>query len=308
MYHVLRPFRPLLRPLPFTIISGTAIFFTVSKLSAESPSFGLNTMSAPPLKTNSFPVEHYSPRHGSWPYTLNDFQRQDSSSDASFYSSPRFVTHMDDHAIAQLRKYYDQVLPRRGRILDFCSSWVSHYPKAIEDAVEKGDLSVIGMGMNKAELDANPVFRTEETRILRDLNEDAEIPLKVGSIGDKTLQDGLDAATCVVSIDYLTRPVEILSSLRERMKTGGRIHLAISNRCFPTKAVSRWLRVDEQERLRMVGDYLHFAGWKNIEIVDLSGEDESNEQAPTSSFATLMRSMGMGGHDPLWVVSGVKED
>lgn len=308
MYRVLRSFRPLLHPLPLTVLSGTAIFFAASRFSTGPPHLASNRMSSPSPGMKSFPVKRYTSRHDAWPYALNDFQRQDPSSDASFYSSPRFVTHIDDHAISQLRKYYDQELPRRGRILDFCASWVSHYPAAIEDAVKNRNLVVIGMGMNKAELDANPVLRTEEARVLQDLNENAEIPVSMGKIGDGIVQDGLDAATCVVSIDYLTRPVAVLSTLRERMKAGGAVHLAISNRCFPTKAVSRWLRVDEQERLQMVGDYLHFAGWKKIEVVDLSGGNESNEQAPTSSFAALMRSMGMGGHDPLWIVRGVRED
>ncbi|KAI9675461.1 MAG: hypothetical protein M1822_008939 [Bathelium mastoideum] len=259
--------------------------------------------------TTAFPVKPFSPRHDTWPYTSADFQRQDPSADASFYSSPRFVTHIDDHAIGQLKRYYAEALPKQGRILDFCSSWISHYPPVIEDAIKRGNLVVVGMGMNKAELDANPMLPTEETRVLRDLNGGAEIPDAVSQVGSETVQPGIDAATCVVSIDYLTRPVEILSSLRRLMKPGGVVHLAISNRCFPTKAVSRWLRVDEQERLYMVGNYLHFAGFKKIEIVDLSGSgEEGEEQTPTSSFATLMRSMGMGGYDPLWIVRGVKED
>ncbi|KAL9094645.1 MAG: hypothetical protein Q9165_003205 [Trypethelium subeluteriae] len=266
-------------------------------------------MTSTPANIKSFPVEPYVPRHASWPYSSIDFQRQDPSTDASFYSSPRFVTHIDDHAISQLRNYYADVLPTRGRILDFCSSWISHYPPTIEEATKDGELIVVGMGMNKAELEANPVLRREDARVLRDLNEDAEIPSEVASVGGGDKEEGFDAATCVVSIDYLVRPVEILSSLRQRMKPGGTVHLAVSNRCFPTKAVSRWLRVDEQERLQMVGDYLHFAGWKNIEIVDLGDKEEDRkEQAPTTSFAALVRSMGMGGHDPLWIVRGTRED
>ena len=309
MEHLLRPLRPLLRPIPLTLLSGTAVFLAGSRFSASHVNIAPTVMTSLASKTGAFPVQSYSPRHSSWPYTTNDFQRQDVSSDGSFYSSPRFVTHIDDHAISQLRKYYAEVLPKRGRILDFCSSWVSHYPPAVEEAVRKGDLVIVGMGMNKAELDANSVLGTEETKVLKDLNVDAEIPKDVPIVGGNQLEQGLDAATCVVSIDYLTQPLEILSSLRQHMKPSGRVHLAISNRCFPTKAVSRWLHVDEQERLQMVGDYLHFAGWKKIEIVDLKEEEnEGEQQAPKSSFAALMRSMGMGGHDPLWIVRGVNEE
>ncbi|KAK5019537.1 hypothetical protein LTR39_000306 [Cryomyces antarcticus] len=136
--------------------------------------------------------------------------------------------------------------------------------------------------MNKAELDANPVLR-KENRLLADLNVQPKIPDEAGN--------DFDAATCVVSIDYLTKPKEVLESLKQRTKEGGMVHLIISNRCFPTKAVGRWLRVGEEERLNMVGDYLHFAGWKNIEIVDLSSAEEGRE--PPSGIAGLMQFIGM---------------
>ncbi|KAK4983147.1 hypothetical protein LTR66_008944 [Elasticomyces elasticus] len=252
--------------------------------------------------TSQWPVTAYHPRHQTWPYKTSDFTRSDPSSDSSFYDAPRFVTHIDDHAIASLRAYYAAVLPREGRILDFCSSWISHYPPAIEDAVKKGELQVVGMGMNKAELDANPIL---SSRLLHDLNEVPEFPYAV--IGSEAASEALDASTCVVSIDYLTSPREILTSLLQRTNKGGTVHLAVSNRCFPTKVVSRWLRVSEDERLQMVGDYLWFAGWRSIEIVDLSGKDEEDEQPDGGALQRFMRSMGMGAHDPIWVVRGTKE-
>jgi hypothetical protein len=67
-----------------------------------------------------------------------------------------------------------------------------------------------------------------------------------------------------------------------------------------------------------VGDYLHFAGWKNIEIVELSNgriEPDQAEQAQTSSgggassLQGLFGMMGMmRGRDPLWVVRARRED
>jgi hypothetical protein len=253
--------------------------------------------------TNNWPVKQYTPRHQNWPYNPSDFTRRDSSSDDRFYSAPRFVAHIDDAAIASLREYYDATLPRKGTILDFCSSWISHYPKSIEDAASSGDLKVIGMGMNKAELDANQVLNSG--RLLKDLNEDPDIASALTEIqavsGDENSK--LDASTNVVSTDYLTKPVDVLKSLLQATKTGGTVHLTISNRCFPTKAISRWLRVEEDERLEMVADFLHFAGWKKIEIVELSN-GSADAGAPQ---AGLMKWMGMNSRDPLWVVRAVKE-
>ena len=240
----------------------------------------------------------------------------DPSLDTNFYSTPRFVTHIDDNAIVNLKQYYDVFLPQSSSsehpsssskpvsILDICSSWVSHYPPRIAAPASKtdGDVIVVGTGMNDAELAANPVLnptasgkaRDGETRRrrwwLQDLNAHPKlnVPRDLAnelSDTDKGTAGHLDATTCVVSIDYLTSPVGILSSVRTLTKPAGTIHLVISNRCFPTKAVGRWLKVDEPARLEMVGDYLWWSGWRSIEIVEVV--------APGSWLK-----------DPLWVVRG----
>ncbi|MCJ1288391.1 hypothetical protein MMC26_007748 [Xylographa opegraphella] len=253
------------------------------------------TPSSSSSNPTTYPSFRYHPRHPSFPYTARDFQRQDESPDTDFYSAPRYVTHIDDHAISVLSEYYAQNLPSQGRILDFCSSWISHFPKTLEVRAvktargelgrEEGALEVVGMGINEKELAANPILKQ---RILQDLNEQPDIPVEVGT---------LDAATCVVSIDYLIHPREVLESLRARMKKGGTVHLVVSNRCFPTKAVGRWLRVGEQEKLLMVGDYLHWSGWREVEVVTVcDGKGDGGGW------------FGMGRPDPLWVVRGKNVD
>jgi hypothetical protein len=203
----------------------------------------------------------------------------ESGNDSGFYATPRFVTHIDDNAILTALKYYDEVLPRQGRILDFCSSWVSHYPSEVEQAAASGSLQVLGIGMNKAELSKNPVLTHWS---VQDLNQEPEVQLPGPPRGQ------LDASTCVVSIDYLTRPVEVLQSIRQQTNDGGKVHLLISNRCFPTKVVGPWLRAGEEDRLNMVGDYLWWSGWRNIEI------------------QTLVK--GSFVRDPLWVVRAEKSN
>lgn len=77
------------------------------------------------------------------------------------------------------------------------------------------------------------------------------------------------------------------------------MHLVVSNRCFPSKVVARWLRVDEEERLRMVGDYLWFSGWRRVEVVVLSDGRGAGEGRGWLGL------LGAGRVDPLWVVRGV---
>ena len=223
-------------------------------------------------------VRSYMPQNpnGLFPYSTKDMTPLEAGGDILFYSIPRFVTNIDDNAIHTLRKYYGENLPRRGKILDFCSSWVSHYPAEIEEVARKGDLEIVGSGMNESELSQNPVLKAWK---VQDLNDDPNVIVPDGGRGAN-----LDASTCVVSIDYLTNSVQVLDSIRQQTNEGGMVHLVISNRCFPTKAVSRWLKVTEDERLDMVGDYLWYGGWRDIEVV-------------TIVKATFMR-------DPLWVVRG----
>ena len=54
------------------------------------------------------------------------FDRADPSPDSVFYSWPRLVTHLDDHAIAAVGALYDE-LRISGEVLDLMSSWISHF-------------------------------------------------------------------------------------------------------------------------------------------------------------------------------------
>ena len=47
--------------------------------------------------------------------------------------------------------------------------------------------------------------------------------------------DSFDVVTCVVSIDYLTRPVEVLKEVKRVLKVGGKVIISQSNRFFPSK-------------------------------------------------------------------------
>ena len=258
-------------------------------------------------------VRPYTPRHSSFPYGPKDFERPDEAPDDVFYTSPRFVTHIDDNAILSLGDYYSRNLPPSGRVLDFCSSWISHFPKELSDRAiasnrsvpiplssseensglgshDEKMLEVIGLGMNAKELSANPIL---QRFILQDLNTKPQIPSSMSP---------LDASTCVVSIEYLTKPVEVLTSVLERTKAGGKIHLVVSNRMFAQKAIRRWLTIGEEEKLQMVGDFLWWAGWRDVEMCTLT--DWKAESGVLSGITGGFRKRT----DPLWVVRGTKPD
>src|SRR5277367_5194255 len=99
------------------------------------------------------------------------FDKVDPAPDGAFYAQPRFVTHIDDAAIAAVTRAYRELLPPDGAVLDLMSSWVSHLPEEIQ-------YTCVGHGMNAEELAANPRL---SRWFVQDLNIDPSLPLDDGS-------------------------------------------------------------------------------------------------------------------------------
>jgi SAM-dependent methyltransferase len=175
------------------------------------------------------------------------FTKLDPEDDEIFYEPPRLVCHIDDGAIAALTGFYRTVLPAGGVLLDLMSSWVSHLPSDIEYA------EVIGHGMNKAELAANPRL---SRWFIQNLNRDPNVPLADASI---------DAAMICVSIQYLQKPVAVLRELARVLRPDRPLVISFSNRCFWTKAVAIWRMLDDEGHARLVEHYLRHAGFRQIE-------------------------------------------
>ena len=162
------------------------------------------------------------------------FSRQDDGDDAAFYAFDRFVTHIDDGAIAAVGALYDE-LELTGEVLDICSSWVSHFNTKPE--------RLVATGMNAAELAANPM--AVEWFVL-DQNNAPGLPFDDASF---------DAVTCCVSVDYLTRPLDVFAEAARVLRPGGAFVCTFSNRCFPTKAIRGWLSTDDRGRCAIVATY-----------------------------------------------------
>ncbi|MFC4453994.1 methyltransferase domain-containing protein [Deinococcus sonorensis] len=181
------------------------------------------------------------------------FRRQDETPDEQFYRQPRFVTHIDEGAIAAVTQLYREFLPSEGRILDLMSSWVSHLPDEVHYR------EVVGLGLNARELAANPRLTRA---VVQNLNTTPLLPFESHTF---------DAAGCTVSIDYLTDPVTVLRDLGRVLMPGGPVVISFSNRCFPTKAVEVWHRLDDAGHLALVQQYLEAAGnWTDIVALDRS--------------------------------------
>lgn len=195
--------------------------------------------------------------------------RLDDTPDAGFYILPRLVTHLDAPSLAALTAFYAEQLTAGEDVLDLMSSWVSHLPPGLALG------HVAGLGMNSAELAANPRL-TEH--VVQDLNADAHLPWPDGRF---------DAVLNALSIQYLTRPLEVYAEVARVLRPGGIAIIAHSHRCFPTKAVRAFRDYSPADRLRLCRHYLDQTGaFTPAELTDRSPPDA----------------------DPLWIVSARRRE
>lgn len=194
------------------------------------------------------------------------FHRADESADEDFYQTPRFVAHIDQTTIDALTLFYREFVPPRSQVLDLMSSWISHLPNDLP--LERA----AGLGMNAAELSANPQLTDH---CVHNLNERPQLPYAAGAF---------DRVILAVSVQYLVRPVEVMASVHEVLADDGAICIAMSHRLFPTKAILAFQQLGRDDRIRLVSHYLDRAGFREVEFIDRSP----------------------AGADPLWLVIGRK--
>ncbi len=177
------------------------------------------------------------PRHHS-AFPAGFFDRQDESDDAEFYAFDRFVTHIDDDAIEAVGALYDELGlsgADSGPVLDLCSSWTSHFPTPPE--------RLVVTGMNPAELASNQLA---DEWWVQDLNAHPVMPRADAEFS---------AVTCCVSVDYLTRPLDVFAEAARVLRPDGVFVCTFSNRCFPTKAIRGWLSTDGTGHCNVVRKY-----------------------------------------------------
>jgi SAM-dependent methyltransferase len=268
------------------------------------PSFSTSLLQAA-KSICTFDETDFAGKTGDWPYLASDLNRLDNSDDQNFYNEPRFVTHIDDAAIGLLTDFYRQEFNslnlEKVDVLDLCSSWISHLPEDVEYG------KVVGVGMNKSELEANKQLTDF---VVQDMNQSPDL--------SQFEDDSFDVICNVVSVDYLTKPLEIFQEMHRLLKPGGLSLMSFSNRCFPTKAIAMWLQADDIGRLTIVASYYHYsASWKTIEAFDLK-EIQENPKRPSTEEIFKNPSLGLAWMnaasavaknnqgDPMFVVKGVK--
>ena len=165
-----------------------------------------------------------------------DFRRFDEDDDSTFYSFPRRVVHIDEGAIGALTGLYAALVPAGGRVLDLMGSWRSHLPASFGG-------TAIGLGLNAVEMAENPQLAAA---VVHDLNREPRLPFADAAF---------DAVVCAVSVQYLTRPLDVFREVRRVLRPGAPFVVSFSNRCFPDKAVALWRVTDDQQHVGVVTAY-----------------------------------------------------
>lgn len=164
------------------------------------------------------------------------FRRADESPDPDFYVMDRKVVHIDDRAITAVTHLYEELLIDGAVVLDLMSSWRSHLPA---DHAAR----VVGIGMNRAEMDDNP--QLDEVAI-QDLNASPVLPYDDATFG---------AVVCCVSVQYLVKPLELFAEVARVLRPDAPFVVTFSNRCFPPKAVMGWAYASNEEHCSIVRTY-----------------------------------------------------
>ena len=208
------------------------------------------------------------------------FIRSAPGPDAEFYQNPRLVDHIDRTASERIERIYARLVPAGGRVLDLMASWKSHLPGAL--ALD----DVVGLGMNRQELDANALL--SDSRV-HDLNLSPVLPFDDAAF---------DAVVCTVSVEYLTEPLQVFAEVNRVLRPGGRFVVTFSNRWFPPKVVRVWEDIHEFERPGLVLEYfLKAGGYTDLETWSLRGLPRPRDDKYADRLAFS---------DPVYAVWGVK--
>jgi SAM-dependent methyltransferase len=182
----------------------------------------------------------------SW-FSPHDLGRDDETPDEDFYTKPRFVDHLDSCALETVEQIYGRLIPAGATILDLMAGPDSHLGKVSDPEV------VVGLGLNKSELEANPVL---SEHVIQDLNSDFRLPFP---------DNRFDVVVNTVSVDYLTQPLEVFREVSRVLRPDGFFIVVFSNRMFPPKAVNIWKRSTEKQRVELVRRFFTLSGSFAIE-------------------------------------------
>ena len=181
--------------------------------------------------------------------SLEQRKKVDETNDCEFYSTPKFVYHLDSNFRKNLTQLYKNEIQNNCTVLDLMSSWDSYLPK------DKNYKKIIGHGLNRKELDKNKVL---ENYWIQNFNVDQEIPLQ---------DESIDYCLMVAGWQYLQYPEKISEEISRILNKNGKFIISFSNRAFWHKSPNIWTYSTEAERIEYVRSILIANGFSEPKII-----------------------------------------
>ena len=189
--------------------------------------------------------------------TYKQRQKPDENDDTEFYSTPKFVYHLDSNFRKNLSALYKKEIKNNSSILDLMSSWDSYLPKNIKYK------KVTGHGLNKEELDKNKALNNYW---VQNFNKNQNIPLE---------NETIDYCLMVAAWQYLQYPEKIAEEVARILNKKGKFIISFSNRAFWHKAPNIWTYSNETERIQYVRKILVANGFCEPRVIKKFTEENS---------------------------------
>ena len=184
-------------------------------------------------------------------------QKPDETNDFEFYSTPKFVYHLDSNFRKNLSAVYKEEIKTNSSVLDLMSSWDSYLPKDIKYK------KVIGHGLNEEELNRNKAF---DNYWIQNFNSNQKIPLE---------NETIDYCLMVAAWQYLQYPEKITEEVARVLDQNGKFIIAFSNRAFWHKSPNIWTYSNESERIDYVRNILVTNGFREPRVIKKFTEENS---------------------------------
>ena len=176
-------------------------------------------------------------------------QKPDETNDSEFYSTPKFVYHLDSNFRKNLSELYEEEFENNCSVLDLMSSWDSYLPRNLKYK------KVIGHGLNKEELERNKAL---DDYWIQNFNINQKIPLE---------NETIDYCLMVAAWQYLQYPEKITEEVARVLDQKGKFIIAFSNRAFWHKAPNIWTYSNETERIEYVRNILVANGFCEPRVI-----------------------------------------
>ena len=207
--------------------------------------------------------------------TYQQRQKLDETNDSEFYSTPKFVYHLDTNFRKNLSKLYEEELENNCSVLDLMSSWDSYLPTNLKYK------KVIGHGLNEEELKRNKAF---DEYWIQNFNINKKIPLE---------NETIDYCLMVAAWQYLQYPEKIAEEIARILNKNGKFIIAFSNRAFWHKSPNIWTYSNEMERIEYVRKILIANGFCEPKVI--------KKFTDKNSFLPFLK------HDPFYCVISMKK-